>query len=407
MHPGCDPCVTRNDLQIINLIWIFAGMNIRINKRAVDAIEPADTDKSYYDDTLKGFGVRVRSSGRKTYFVMGRNRGKQRRINIGAHGAMTTEQARKRAREILADLAEDKNPTEERDAYKKAPTVEVMAERFMTDYVPHHCKTSTAAEYRRSVDLFIIPKMGKMFVRDVKRADVIAFHHSMRDIPYQANRTLGVLSVMFSQAEAWGLRDEFTNPCRGVKKFHEEKRERFLSSEELAWLGEVLKDEEHYAPSAVACIRLLLLTGCRLREIQTLQWRYVDLTHQMIHLPDSKTGKKTIYLGEAAVALLKSMSRVDGNPHVITGRLDGQHLTDMQKPWRRIRKAAGLDDVRIHDLRHTFASSGIAIGEGLPVIGNLLGHTQAQTTARYTHLANHHAIEAANRISSQVANALQ
>ena len=126
----------------------------------------------------------------------------------------------------------------------------------------------------------------------------------------------------------------------------------------------------------------------------------------VITLPDSKTGKKPVYLGASAVKVFKDIERIPGNPYVITGQIEGQHLTDMQKPWRRIRKAAGLDDVRLHDLRHTFASNGIAIGEGLPVIGNLLGHTQAQTTARYTHLANHHAIAAADRISESVANAL-
>lgn len=381
-------------------------MAFRISKRTVDALEPGEKDKVYYDDSLKGFGIRVRSSGRKTYFVMGRERGRQRRVTIGSHGTITAEQARKKAISILNDLTQDKNPTADRDHYKNAPSMGLLCDRFMSDYVPHHCKASTAAEYKRSVEIFIKPAIGRKLISDVERSDIVNFHHNLRGTPYQANRTLGVLSVMFSQAETWGMRKEFTNPCRGVKKFREEKRERFLSSEELARLGKALADEEGFASSAVACVRLLLLTGCRLSEIQKLEWRYVDLTHQMILLPDSKTGKKPVYLGASAVKVFKDIERIDGNPYVITGRIEGQYLTDMQKPWRRIRKAADLDDVRLHDLRHTFASNGIAIGEGLPVIGNLLGHTQPQTTARYTHLANHHAIAAANRISASVADVL-
>jgi len=381
-------------------------MNIRITKRNVDALAATDEYKEYFDDTLKGFGVRVRKTGRKTYFVKGRERGRQRRITIGAHGTITTEQARKKAMVILSALTQDQNPTADKDVYRNAPTMKLLCERFMSDYVPHHCKASTAAEYKRSVDIFITPMLGTKLVTELERSDIVDFHHGMRGTPYQANRTLGVLSVMFSQAETWGMRTEFSNPCRGVKKFREEKRERFLSATELARLGEALEDEEEFASSAVACVRLLLLTGCRLSEIQKLEWRYVDLTHQMIALPDSKTGKKPVYLGASAVKVFKKIERIDGNPYVITGRIEGQYLTDMQKPWRRIRKAANLDDVRLHDLRHTFASNGIAIGEGLPIIGNLLGHTQPQTTARYTHLANHHAIAAADRISESVASAL-
>ena len=153
-------------------------------------------------------------------------------------------------------------------------------------------------------------------------------------------------------------------------------------------------------PSAVACFRLLILTGCRLSEIQTLCWEYVR--DRMIYLPDSKTGKKTIYLGLPALQVLETVSRAPGNPYVITGRMESQYLTDLQKPWRRIRAAAGLDDVRIHDLRHTFASNGVALGQGLPIIGKLLGHSQAQTTARYAHLAADPALAAADQISTQI-----
>ena len=208
---------------------------------------------------------------------------------------------------------------------------------------------------------------------------------------------------MFNLAESWSLRPQFTNPCRGVKKYKEKKRERFLSREELRRLGEALRIEEEFAPQAVACIRLLLLTGCRLGEIQTLKWSYLDLETCLAFLPDSKTGRKTLYLGSVAVKLLRSIPRRRDNPYVITGDIEGQHLTDMQKPWRRIRRLADLPDVRIHDLRHTFASSGVALGQGLPIIGRLLGHTQPQTMARYAHLAAAPALEVADKISQILA----
>jgi integrase len=380
---------------------------IKISKRIVEALEIQDRDVDYYDDDLKGFGVRVRPSGRKTYFVMMRHRCVMRRFNIGSHGAVTAESARLKAKQIISDLAIDKNPTAEQEAVRNSVTVRSLGERFIEEYVPCHLKPSTAGEYKRCVEIFINPEIGTMKLVSVERTDIAKIHHQLRHIPYQANRVLGVLSIMFNLAESWSLRPAFTNPCRGVKKYKEKKRERFLNRDELRRLGEALRIEEEFAPSAVACIRLLLLTGCRLGEIQTLRWSYLDLDTCLAFLPDSKTGRKTLYLGSVAVKLLKSLSRRRDNPYVITGDVEGQHLTDMQKPWRRIRKLADLPDVRIHDLRHTFASSGVALGQGLPIIGKLLGHSQPQTTARYAHLAASPALEVADKISENLADFMQ
>jgi integrase len=151
----------------------------------------------------------------------------------------------------------------------------------------------------------------------------------------------------------------------------------------------------------------LLLTGCRLGEIQSLKWSYLDLDTCLAFLPDSKTGRKSLYFGSVAVKMLKSIPRRTGNPYVIVGDIEGQHLTDMQKPWRRIRKFADLTVVRSHDLRHTFASSGVALGQGFPIIGKLLGHSQPQTTARYAHLAATPALEVADKISENLATFLK
>lgn len=379
---------------------------LHISKRQVDALMPTERDLDFFDDDLKGFGVRVRTSGRKTYFVLMRHRGVLRRFTIGPHGAVSPELARTKAKEIIAQLAIGNNPSEAKDAIRQSISVRALADRFMAEYVPFHCKASTAKEYKRCVEIFIVPEIGTTKVISVERTDIIALHHRLRNIPYQANRTLGVLSVMFAQAEAWNLREASTNPCRGVKKFKEQKRERFLSHQELDRLGEALRIAELDTPSAVICIRLLILTGCRLSEIQKLKWAYVDLTSKLIHLPDSKSGKKTIYLGQAAVDELRRAIRVNNNPYVVTGHIDGQYLIDMQKPWRRIRKDADLEGVRIHDFRHTFASHGVAMGQGLPIIGKLLGHSQPQTTARYAHLDADPAIEVADRISERLSKSL-
>ena len=179
-----------------------------------------------------------------------------------------------------------------------------------------------------------------------------------------------------------------------------------MNAEEFTRLGRVLDEilaDGSEARSAVAAIRLLMLTGCRLSEIQKLRWEHVDLDAGELRLPDTKTGAKVVHLGEPAITVLRDIQRQDDNPWVIAGRKERDHLTDLQHPWRRIRTRAGLDDVRIHDLRHSFASGGLLVGEGLPMIGKLLGHTQVQTTARYAHLANDPVKSAANRISSRIA----
>lgn len=195
---------------------------------------------------------------------------------------------------------------------------------------------------------------------------------------------------MMNLAEEWGLRPDGSNPCRHVTKFRELKRERYLTQEELHRLGATLADaqaSQTESPFAIAAIGLLILTGARLGEILTLRWDFVDLENRVLRLPDSKTGAKLIYLNDAVIKMLRAMPRLDGNPYVIPGQKPGSHLVELQKPWRRIRAKAKLPDVRIHDLRHSFASVAAGIGMSLPMIGKLLGHSQPATTARYAHLA--------------------
>ncbi len=381
----------------------------RLTKRTVDQIAPGSTDTIHWDDELRGFGVRVWPTGRKVYLVMSRVKGRLRKITIGPHGPITAEKARVRAHEIISEAKAGRDPAKEQDQARKAPTVKGLGERFLKEHVEVRCKPSTQAEYKRSLELFINPKIGARKVTDIERRDVAELHHSFSHIPYQANRTLGVLSKMFNLAEVWGLRPDGSNPCLHVKKYPEQKRERFLSPEEFAALGKALREVEadgSETQSAVDAIRLLMLTGGRLSEIMTLKWDYVDLKARELRLPDSKTGAKIVHFGKTASDVLKGIEKLEDNPYVITGKKQGSRLNDLQHPWRRIRAKAGLDDVRIHDLRHSYASGALALGEGLPMIGKLLGHTQVQTTARYAHLANDPVKAAAGRVSDTIGEAM-
>jgi integrase len=247
-------------------------------------------------------------------------------------------------------------------------------------------RVSTVATNARLIARSIVPALGRLRPGEVKHADVAAWHADLSETPGAANRALALLSSMLGWAIKSGVRDA-PNPCRDVKRYRGRRVERFLSTVELGRLGEALKAAETREAYVVAAIRLLIFTGARLSEILGLQWHWVDVEHGLINLPDSKTGAKPIYLNAPAREVLASLPRVAGNPHVIVGALAGSARVNLQKPWRRIRDAAGLRDVRIHDLRHSFASTGANIGEGLPIIGRLLGHRHTATTARYSHFA--------------------
>lgn len=380
----------------------------RLNKRFLDALTPRAKEFIVFDDEVTGYGVRVLPKGTKSFLVQYRKGHRTRRVTFAKVGTLTPDEARKKARELLGSVAKGENPSEVRRIERKAPTISSLCDRFLKEYVAERCKPRTQEEYRRAVERFIKPAIGTHKINDVERADISELHHKHRSIPYQANRTLGVLSKMFNLAEVWGLRLDGSNPCRHVPKYKEHKRERYLTKTELNTLGQVLREAELDGSEgvyAVAAFRLLILTGCRLMEIQSLKWEYVQ--GEYLVLPDSKTGARRIPLPQAARAIIEGLDPVEDNPYVIAGKEPQGYVTDLQRPWRRIRKRAGLEDVRIHDLRHTYASNAVAQGMDLLMIGKLLGHSQIQTTMRYAHLADDPIKKAAAEVSSGLADALQ
>jgi len=381
----------------------------KLTKRIVEAAEIRPAEYFLWDDDLPGFALRVLPSGRKGYVVQYRAGRRSRRISLGRSTVLTCEQARTRAITIIAAARNGDDPAVRRDADRRTIIVKELAERFDREHIALRVKESTAKGYRRLLQRTIVPALGRHRVTEVTRADIAKLHHDMRHIPYEANRCLEIISKMFRLAEMWGLRPDGSNPRTHIRKYPEEKRERFLSPAELKRVGEVLREMESEGielASAIAAARLLMLTGCRLGEIMTLQWEHVDIAGKALRLPDSKTGAKVVHLGQPAIDVLEKIARVAKNPWVIAGTKPGARLADLQPFWQRVRTRAGLKDVRIHDLRHTFASIAVAAGQGLPMIGKLLGHTQVQTTARYAHLAADPVKNAADAVSSQLQRAL-
>jgi integrase len=379
----------------------------RITKRAVDALQKGEKDAYLWDDELPGFGVKVTPTGRKVFLIqyrIGGAKGRTRRVTLGNLGPVTCDEARNRAKELLGMTKQGIDPAAERDKRNAASTLGEVIGRFLSEHVDGKTKPVTAKEYRRTLDLYVSANLRRRPLAEIIRADITKLHHDMKDTPSQANRLLAVLSKLFNWSEKQGLRPDGTNPCRHVERYAEGKRERFLSPQELVKLSTALtSDTRTYS---VAAIRLLLFTGARLNEILSAKWDWVDFERGTIRLPDSKTGAKTLYLNAPALAVIEALPRVKGNPHLIVGDKKGAHLVNLQKAWRTIRQAAGIDDVRLHDLRHTFASFGVGGGMSLPMLGALLGHSQPQTTDRYSHLASDPMRAASDIIAGRIAAAM-
>lgn len=376
----------------------------KLTKKIVESTLPQDKDLLLWDSEVSGFMCKITPAGKKSYFLYYRTQDRrQRRPKIGDHGVVTCEQARNIAQRWLLEVSQGKDPSGEKQEVRQNPTLKELAEKYMKEHAPHK-KLSSCKEDQRLWNQFILPALGSLKVSSIERSDIAKLHHSLQHLPTTANRVRSLLSKALNLSELWGYRPNHSNPCLHIKKYSEMKRERFLSQDEIARLMGALDEEERGNTNSwpLHAIRLLLITGCRLNEILTLKWEEVDLENQCLRLRDSKTGKKLIYLSTVAIELLKHIPQEVGNPFVICGGKEGAHLINLQKPWQRIREKVGLDDVRLHDLRHTFASIAASNGLSLPIIGALLGHKQTQTTARYAHLIGQPLIEASEKISGQI-----
>ena len=375
-----------------------------ISHRTVQSL-PVGKETVYWDRMLSGFGVRVYPTGSKVYIVQTRKGGRSQRVTVGRHGVVTAGQARDRAALIIARIKSGKAAVAAPAPNARGPTVAELAERYLKEHVEVRCKPGTTRGIRSTLRTHVIPAFGDCPIDAVDAEKVWALRNRLHATPAAANHAVNRLSAMLGMAETWGLVPEGSNPCPRVARYKARRRERFLTQAEFSRLGRVLSEAEargEVSSHAAAALRLLMLTGCRKNEILRLRWDEVDLERRELRLRDSKTGPRTVPLSPPAARVLANRPRVEGSPWVFPGGVAGRHLTTIVGPWNKVRARAGLEDVRLHDLRHSYASRALALGESLPVIGKLLGHTEVQTTARYSHLAEESVMASAARIAASI-----
>jgi integrase len=406
----------------------------RISKRVVDSIRGNGTEFIVWDDALTGFGVRVRPSGAKSYVVVYRagagRKAPVRKVTLGSVGKLTPDMARELAQKALGSVAHGKDPAADRAHDREGLTVKELIDAFLADHAGLKLKPATAIRYGYSLHSVAL-ELGSTKADSLTRAAVAKLHGKMKRNAVSANRMLSTVSSMYGFAQRRGIVPEGYNPASRIERYSEQRRERFLNTKELARIGDALREAEttgipwvvddskpnaKHIPKqdknrrtifgllAPAAIRLLMFSGCRLREILHLKWEYVDIERGLLLLPDSKTGRRTIVLNAPALAVLASLPRLGA--FVVPGGDPERPRHDLKKVWQAVSRRAGLSGVRIHDLRHTYASFGAGGGLGLPIIGKLLGHSQPATTARYAHLDNDPLRRASESIAGRIAEAM-
>ena len=366
----------------------------RLNQRRVDALKPRKSTYDVRDRELKGFGVRVMTSGAKRYFIHSQHQGRRIWKIVGQAQTISLHDARCRARTLLAGIREGRDA---QAATRPDTPFEIVGDEVFRRYA-RNWKPSTFRVNQGYYHNHILPWFQGRPIADIAAHDVQRWFASLHETPVAADRSAPVLSVIMRQAEVYGYRPEGTNPCVGIKRYRRQGRERFLSTAEVGQLGAVLERHEADYPQAAAIIRLLLLTGCRKGEIITLKWRFYR--EGKLFLPDSKVGPRTVWLSSAAREVLNGLPR--SAVWVFPSRKADSHLstTAVGLFWCRVRAEANLHDVRIHDLRHTYASIAMTEGETVLTIGRLLGHNDPATTLKYTHLSDDLLREAADAVGA-------
>ena len=364
----------------------------KLTKTSVESLPAGDTDVIYWDTFLPGLGVRVKPSGTRSYVVQYRNRqtGRSRRKTIGRHGPlMTFSQARDIAKGLLSDVVRGNDPVAEGKAYKQAPSVADLADQYLESHATPKKRPKSVKSDEAALRRFILPRLGGRKVAEITGRDIQQLHTGLRETPYLANRTLALLSTMFGLSVRWGYRPN--NPARGIAKFHEEKRDRWLSDDELARLLTALQN--HPNKVAANAIRLQLLTGARIGEVLSARWENFDVERGVWTKPSHHTKQKRtehLPLSKSALELLLDMRNDarDRSAFLFPGRKPDKPIADLKRFWNSVTASAGLEDYRIHDNRHTHASHLVSSGISLAIVGRLLGHTNPMTTQRYPHLAD-------------------
>jgi integrase len=404
---------------------------VRLSKRTIDALTPRERTAIVYDRDLTGFGIRITPAGAKSYIVeyrpgAGGRRTAKRRLTLGSVGALTPDQARAEARRRLASVALGDDPARERAARRRACTMAELIERFLVDEVQPTRRASTAKLYAHYFEKHLVPALGATLADDLSHAQVTRLHRVVgASAPVTANRLVATLSGLFAWAGRQGEVKTGHNPAAGVVPFPERARERYLSSAELQRLGRAIEEAEtigiewtpdpckkskhapknrrvRIGPHVAAALRLLALTGARLREILHLRWDQVDTARALAIIPVSKTGPKVLPLSSAALSVLEGLPRA--SDYVVAGADPARPRADLHRPWELVRARAGLEGVRLHDLRHSHASAAAACGLSLPIIGALLGHRQPSTTQRYVHLTGGPLHAASERVGTAISD---
>ena len=359
----------------------------------IRALKPRRAARDIRDGKLKGFGVRVTPSGARRFFIHCQHEGRRIWKIVGNADEIGAGEARARAAAMLAAIRQDAPLP----ALPEETVFEAVAEATFRRH-ERIWKPLTMKVNRGYLKKQLLPRFAGRQVADISREDVVKWFASLRAVPVAADRSMPVLSVIMRESERMGFREEGSNPCLGIRRYRRKGRERFLSDAEIRALGACLRTREEDRPLAVAAIRLLLLTGCRCSEVLTLRWP--DLREGALFLRDSKTGPRTVWLSRAALAVLEGIERT--SPWVFPGRKAGRPLSGgwLATAWHDVRAEAGLGDVRLHDLRHAYASFALKGGESVLAIGRLLGHRSAETTLKYTHHADAMAAEAAATVGA-------